>query len=63
MITIILRHGKEQSVKRLHPWIFSGAIQKMSGTPDEGDLVKVYSFEGEFLAIGHRLEKNIESSL
>lgn len=59
MITIILRHGKEQSVKRLHPWIFSGAIQKMSGTPDEGDLVKVCSFEGEFLAIGHYQKSSI----
>ncbi len=59
MITITLRHGKEQSVKRLHPWIFSGAIQKMSGTPDEGDLVKVYSFEGEFLAIGHYQKSSI----
>ncbi|MBQ4216249.1 MAG: hypothetical protein II663_08255, partial [Bacteroidales bacterium] len=39
MIHITLRHGKEQSAKRLHPWIFSGAIAKMSGTPDEGDLV------------------------
>jgi len=59
MIHITLRHGKEQSVKRLHPWIFSGAIAKMSGTPDEGDLVKVYSADGEFLAIGHYQKSSI----
>lgn len=59
MIHITLRHGKEQSAKRLHPWIFSGAIAKMSGTPDEGDLVKVYSADGEFLAIGHYQKSSI----
>lgn len=59
MIHITLRHGKEQSAKRLHPWIFSGAIAKMSGTPDEGDLIKVYSADGEFLAIGHYQKSSI----
>lgn len=59
MIHITLRHGKEQSAKRLHPWIFSGAIAKMSGTPDEGNLVKVYSADGEFLAIGHYQKSSI----
>ena len=57
--TITLRNGKEQSVKRLHPWIFSGAIQKISGNPDEGDLVTVYSADGEFLAIGHYQKSSI----
>ena len=57
--TITLRNGKEQSVKRLHPWIFSGAIQKISGNPDEGDLVTVYSTDGEFLAIGHYQKSSI----
>lgn len=59
MTHITLRHGKEQSAKRLHPWIFSGAIAKMSGTPDEGDMVKVYSADGEFLAIGHYQKSSI----
>jgi 23S rRNA (cytosine1962-C5)-methyltransferase len=54
MITITLKRGKEQSVKRLHPWIFSGAIKKMSEkNPQEGSLVEVYDSEGEFLAKGH----------
>ena len=38
---IILKSGKDQSVKRLHPWIFSGAIKKMLGTPAEGEIVEV----------------------
>ena len=50
---IILKSGKEQSVKRLHPWIFSGAIKQMQGTPKEGDLVSVYDNQGGFLAWGH----------
>jgi 23S rRNA (cytosine1962-C5)-methyltransferase len=50
---IILKSGKEQSVKRYHPWIFSGAIQKIEGKPVEGDIAEVYSKSGEFLATGH----------
>ena len=52
-IRIILKSGKEQSVMRLHPWIFSGAIKKIKGKPEEGDVVEVYSHDGEFLAMGH----------
>lgn len=50
---IFLKPGKEQSVKRFHPWIFSGAIGKSEGKPEEGDVVNVYSADGEFLAMGH----------
>lgn len=50
---IVLKQGKEQSVRRLHPWIFSGAIKKIEGKPFEGDTVEVYSSELEFLAMGH----------
>jgi 23S rRNA (cytosine1962-C5)-methyltransferase len=53
MIQITLKPGKEQSLLRFHPWVFSGAIKKMGGTPSEGELVKVVSHEGVFLAIGH----------
>jgi 23S rRNA (cytosine1962-C5)-methyltransferase len=52
-IKIILKSGKEQSVRRYHPWIFSGAIKKMSGNPGEGDLVDVYDNKDTFLAVGH----------
>lgn len=48
-----LKPGKEQSLKRFHPWVFSGAIGKSEGNPEEGDIVKVYSAGGEFLGKGH----------
>ncbi|MFO7656533.1 MAG: class I SAM-dependent rRNA methyltransferase [Bacteroidales bacterium] len=50
---IILKSGKEQSVRRYHPWIFSGAIKQIEGQPEEGDIVQVYSNKDEFLATGH----------
>ena len=50
---VILKSGKDQSVRRFHPWIFSGAIKKILGEPQEGDLVEVYDNKDEFLAIGH----------
>ncbi|HEX2968747.1 MAG TPA: class I SAM-dependent rRNA methyltransferase [Bacteroidales bacterium] len=50
---IILKSGKEQSVKRYHPWIFSGAIKKIYGDPVEGDVVDVFDNKDNFLATGH----------
>ncbi len=50
---IVLKSGKEQSARRFHPWLFSGAIKKIYGTPVEGDLVDVYDNKDSFLAIGH----------
>ena len=52
-VKIILKPGKEQSVKRFHPWIFSGAIAKITGKLSEGDLVAVYTADNQFLALGH----------
>ncbi len=52
-IKIILKSGKEQSVRRYHPWIFSGAIKKISENPAEGDIVEVYDNKNDFLATGH----------
>ena len=52
-VKITLKPGKEQSVKRFHPWIFSGAIARIAGKPAEGEWVSVYSSEDEFLAAGH----------
>jgi 23S rRNA (cytosine1962-C5)-methyltransferase len=52
-IKIVLKSGKEQSLRRFHPWVFSGAIKKMFGTPAEGDLVDVYDNKDTFLAVGH----------
>ena len=50
---IILKPGKEQSLKRFHTWVFSGAISKTPKDLNEGDLVKVISSKEEFLGIGH----------
>jgi 23S rRNA (cytosine1962-C5)-methyltransferase len=52
-IEIFLKPGKEQSLQRFHPWVFSGAVKKIKGNVKEGDLVTVRSSEGEFLGIGH----------
>jgi 23S rRNA (cytosine1962-C5)-methyltransferase len=52
-IKIVLKSGKDQSVRRYHPWIFSGAIKKIYGNPVEGDIVQVFDNKDEFLAVGH----------
>ena len=54
MKKIILRKGKEESLGRFHPWIFSGAIHHTEGDKlEEGDIVEVLASDGRFLAIGH----------
>ena len=50
---VFLKKGKEESLKRFHPWLFSGAIAKMDNGVEEGDIVAVYSYSGEFIAMGH----------
>ncbi|MFN8210935.1 MAG: class I SAM-dependent rRNA methyltransferase [Bacteroidales bacterium] len=52
-VKIVLKSGKDQSVRRYHPWIFSGAIKKIYGDPAEGDVVTVFDNKDEFLATGH----------
>ena len=49
----ILKRGKEESLLRFHPWIFSGAIAAIEGAPDEGDVVDVYTHDGKWIAVGH----------
>lgn len=51
--TIYLKKGKEESLKRFHPWIFSGAILRGDDDIAEGDIVRVLSAGGDFLAVGH----------
>ena len=50
---LILRKGKDESLKRFHPWIFSGAVHHLEGDPKEGDIVEVLNSEGRFIALGH----------
>ncbi len=52
-VKIILKSGKDQSIRRFHPWIFSGAIKNIKGNPVEGDVVAVYDNQNQFLAMGH----------
>ena len=58
-IKIVLKSGKEQSLMRYHPWIFSGAIKKIYGNPAEGDLVDVFDNKDSFLAVGHYAPSSI----
>jgi 23S rRNA (cytosine1962-C5)-methyltransferase len=50
---IYLKPGKDESLKRFHPWVFSGAIQRIEGDAEEGEVVDVYTAKGEFIARGH----------
>jgi 23S rRNA (cytosine1962-C5)-methyltransferase len=56
---IILKSGKDQSLRRFHPWVFSGAIKKIDGPAREGELVDLYDNKGELLASGHYQEGSI----
>ncbi len=50
---VYLRKGKEQSLDRYHPWVFSGAIAHVDDGVDEGEVVNVFSSDGRFIAVGH----------
>lgn len=50
---IYLKKGKEDSLKRFHPWVFSGAIAHMDDGIEEGDIVRVITQSGAFIALGH----------
>ena len=51
--TLFLRRGKSESLKRFHPWVFSGAIAGANGKLDEGDVVRIVSNENELMGYGH----------
>ena len=53
MIKLILKKGRDESLRRFHPWVFSGAVAQIQGNPKEGDLVAVHDSEGNYLATGH----------
>ncbi len=52
MIDVILKKGKEKAVLHKHPWVFSGAIERVKGKPDNGDIVRLANAKGEFMAYG-----------
>ena len=51
MNKLVLTPGREKSLKRHHPWVFSGAVEKVTGQPEAGDTIEIRSSDGEFLAI------------
>ena len=53
MVKIYLKQGREESLLRFHPWVFSGAVAQIVGNPAEGDIVGVFSAKGDFMAYGH----------
>ena len=53
MYKVYLKSGKEESLKRFHPWVFSGAIARLDGEPEEGEVVEIYTSKKEFIAKGH----------
>lgn len=50
---VILSSGKDQSLRRFHPWVFSGAIKKIKGDVSEGDVVEVFDNKDNYLGTGH----------
>lgn len=53
MHKVYLKPGKEESLKRFHPWVFSGAIASIEGQPEEGEVIDIYTSKKEFIAKGH----------
>ncbi len=56
---LTLARGKEKSLLRRHPWLFSGAVNRIIGAPEEGDLVDVVDADGQWLATGHYQKESI----
>jgi 23S rRNA (cytosine1962-C5)-methyltransferase len=52
MVDVILKKGKEKAVLHKHPWVFSGAIEKVKGKAENGDIVKLLDAKGTFMAYG-----------
>ena len=59
MKTIQLKRGKDESLRRFHPWVFSGAIQHVDDDIEEGDIVRVVTAGGDFIAVGHYQQGSI----
>ena len=59
MKQLFLKRGKEESLLRFHPWVFSGAVHHMEGDIAEGDTVRVLTADGEFIAVGHYQQGSI----
>ncbi len=51
--TVYLKKGKEDSLRRFHPWVFSGALERTDDDVADGDIVKVFTHDRQFIAVGH----------
>ncbi|GAA4926601.1 class I SAM-dependent rRNA methyltransferase [Mucilaginibacter defluvii] len=58
MVDVILKKGKEKAVLQRHPWVFSGAIERVKGKPANGDVVRLVSAQGTFMAYGFYNDKS-----
>lgn len=56
---IILKRNREESIKRFHPWVFSGAIDHVEGSLVDGDIIEVYDINNNYLGTGHALTGSI----
>ncbi|WP_129716818.1 class I SAM-dependent rRNA methyltransferase [Pedobacter sp. SYP-B3415] len=52
MVEVILKKGKEKAAIQRHPWVFSGAVEKIKGSPEDGDVIRLVAFDKEFLGYG-----------
>jgi 23S rRNA (cytosine1962-C5)-methyltransferase len=59
VVELLLKKGREESLGRFHPWVFSGAVGQVKGTPQEGDVVAVHTHNGNFTAVGHYQQGSI----
>jgi len=59
VVQLFLKKGREESLLRFHPWVFSGAVGHIKGTPQEGDVVSVHTDKGAFAAVGHYQQGSI----
>lgn len=59
--TITLQNGKDEAIKRFHPWVFSGAIKSMESNLNDGDIVELYSAKQQFLGMAHYQKASISA--
>ena len=52
MPSIYIRQGRERSLLHHHPWVFSGSVHHIEGTPAAGETVKIHAMDGAFLSMG-----------
>lgn len=63
MLRLHLKPNREASLRRFHPWVFSGAIARIEGTINDGDVVEILDHKGNFLALGHYHEGTIAARI